>query len=130
MNQPIPDTIKCVGVRFFANPELEDRTVLETEVMCRKTIGMLEWLNEKRPIIVMMADLQNQDPHCVQVRAMGKAVANVDRDVAPMIRGMLKASPLGKLITRITDVNVYKHGFFYVKMPIAPKEFTPEEMAY
>ena len=128
MNHPIPDTIKCVGVRFFANPELEDRTVLETEEMCRKTIGMLEWLNEKRPIIVMVADLQNQDPHCVQVRAMGKAVANVDRDVAPMIRGMLKASPSGKLITKITDVNVYKHGFFYVKMPITPKEFTPEEI--
>ena len=128
MNQPIPNIIKCVGVRFFANPELEDRTVLETEEMCRKTICMLEWLKEKRPIIVMVADLQNKDPHCVQVRAMGKAAANVDRDVAPMIRGMLNASPSGKLITRITDVNVYKHGFFYVKMPIAPKEFTPEEI--
>lgn len=128
MNQPIPDTIKCVGVRFFANPELEDRTVLETEEMCHKTIGMLEWLNEKRPIIVMMADQHNQDPHCVQVRAMGKVVANVDRDIAPMIRGMLKASPSGKLITQITDVNVYRHGFFYVKMPNMPKEFTAEEI--
>ena len=91
MNQAIPDTVKCVGVRFFANPELEDRTVLETNEMCRKTIGMLEWLNEKRPIFVMLADLQNQDPHCVQVRAMGKAVANVDRDAAPLIRGIQKA---------------------------------------
>ena len=128
MNQPIPDTIKCVGVRFFVNPELEDRTVLETEEMCRKTIDVLEWLNEKRPIIVMIADLQNQDPHCVQLRAMGRAVANVDRDAAPMIRGMLKASPSGKLITKITDVNVYRHGFFYVNTPIVPKEFTAEEI--
>ena len=48
-----------MGVRFFANPKLEDRTVLESEEMCRKTIGMLEWLNEKQPIIVMIADLQN-----------------------------------------------------------------------
>ena len=128
MNKLIPDTIKCVGVRFFANPELEDRTVLETEEMCGKTIGVLEWLDEKRPIVVMMADLQNHDPHCVQVRAMGRAVANVDRDAAPMIRGMLKASPSGKLITQIADVNVYRHGFFYVKMPIVPKEFTAEEI--
>ena len=128
MNQLISDTIKCVGVRFFANPELEDRTVPETEEMCRKTIGMLEWLKEKRPIIVMMADLQNKDPHCVQVRAMGKAVANVDKDAAPMIRGMLKASPTGKLITQIADVNVYGHGFFYVTKPIVPREFTAEEI--
>lgn len=128
MKQPIPDTIKCVGVRFFANPELEDRTVLETEEMCRKTIGMLEWLKEKRPIIVLVADLQNPDPHCVQVRAMGRAVANVDRDMAPLIRGMLKTSPSGKLITQITDVNVYRHGFFYVKMPTITREFTAEEI--
>ncbi len=128
MNKLIPNTIKCVGVRFFANPELEDRTVLETEEMCGKTIGALEWLDEKRPIVVMTADQQNHDPHCVQVRAMGRAVANVDRDAAPMIRGMLKASPSGKLITQIADVNVYRHGFFYVKMPIVPKEFTAEEI--
>lgn len=59
---------------------------------------------------------------------MGKAVANVDKDVAPLICGMLKASPTGKFITQITEVNVSKHGFFYVKMPNTPKEFTTEEI--
>lgn len=96
--------------------------------MCRKTIGVLEWLDEKRPIIVMMADLQNKDPHCVQLRAMGKAVANVDKDVAPLIRGMLKASTSGKLISQITDVCVRKHGFFHVKTPVVPREFEAEEI--
>lgn len=127
MTLNIPDTIKCVSVRFFANPEL-GRGATETEEMCRRTIEVLEWLKEKQPIIVMMADAQNKDSHCVQLRAMGRAVANVDKDAAPLIRGMLKASPTGKLITQITEVMVYRHGYFYVKMPTVPQEFTAEEI--
>lgn len=57
MKQNIPDTIKCVGVRFFANPELGCGAT-ETEEMCRKTTEVLEWLNGKRPIIVMMPDAE------------------------------------------------------------------------
>ena len=81
MKQPVPDTIKGVSVRFFANPEL-GRGATETEEMCQRTIGVLEWLRDKRPPIVLMADRQNKDPHCVQMRAMGRAL----KAVMPMIQ--------------------------------------------
>ena len=127
MIQTIPDTIKGVSVRFYANPEL-GRGATETDAMCKKTVAMLEWLRDKRPLVVLMADPQNKDPHCVQMRAMGRAVANVDKDAAPIIRGMINASSTGKLITHITDVNVYRHGFFYVKTPIIPSDFKTEDI--
>lgn len=127
MNPPIPATIKGVGVRFFANPEL-GRGASETEAMCQKTIASLEWLNEHRPLIVLIADRQNNDPNCVQMRALGRAIANVDRDDAPLVRAMLGASPSGKLITQITDVNIYRHGFIYVKMPVVPCSVVPVEI--
>lgn len=127
MKQPVPDTIKGVSVRFFANPEL-GRGATETEEMCQRTIGVLEWLRDKRPPIVLMADRQNKDPHCVQMRAMGRAVANVDKDAAPIIRGILNTLPSGIVITQITDVDVYKHGFFYVKMPVVSRDFVPEDI--
>lgn len=123
----IPDTFKCVSVRFLANPELS-RGAAETDEMCQRTIGVLEQLRDRRPLLVLMPDLQNRDPHAVLVFAMGRAVAHVERDVAPVLRGMMKAVPSGKLITRITDVIVSSHGFFHVQMPKVKGHYEPEEI--
>ena len=60
MNHPVPDTIKCVGVRFFANPELEDRAVLETEEMCRRTIVKTIFLLFKCVVAGKSLSLRNQ----------------------------------------------------------------------
>ena len=122
------DILKAVGVRFVVNPELGSMGVAETEVMCQKTIAKLQWLNEMRPRCVLVADTQNKDPHAVMVRVMGEKVAYIDRSQAPEIRGMLKETPRGMLSTTITEVNVYGHGYFFLRKPDISKAYTPEEI--
>lgn len=122
------DTLKAVGVRFVVNPELGSMGVAETEVMCQKTIAKLQWLNEMRPRCVLVADTHNKDPHAVMVRVMGEKVAYIDRSQAPEIRGMLKETPRGMLSTTITEVNVYGHGYFFLRKPDISKAYTPEEI--
>lgn len=122
------DILKAVGVRYVVNPELRRKGAVETEEMCRKTMAKLEWLDVTRPRLVLMADKQNKDPHAVMIRALGEKVAYVDTNLAPDIRGMLKVAPRGMLSTTITDVVVYKHGYFFIKRPTIGHAYTPEEI--
>ena len=122
------DTLKAVSVRFVVNQELGRMGVTETEEMCQKTIAKLQWLNEMRPRCVLVADTQNKDPHAVMVRALGEKVAYIDRSQAPEIRGMLKETPRGMLSTTITEVNVYEHGYFFLRKPDISKAYAAEEI--
>ena len=122
------DTLKAVSVRFVVNQELGRMGVTETEEMCQKTIAKLQWLNEIRPRCVLVADTQNKDPHAVMVRALGEKVAYIDRSQAPEIRGMLKETPRGMLSTTITEVNVYEHGYFFLRKPDISKAYMAEEI--
>lgn len=126
--QLTPDILKALGVRYIVNPELGREGAVETEEMCQKTIARLKWLDEVRPRLVLMADLQNDEPHAVMIRALGQKVAYIDKDYAPDIRGMLKEAPRGILTTTITKVEVYKHGYFFVKKPSIGRAYTPEEI--
>jgi len=130
MTKPLnTDILKAVSVRYVVNPELERKDAVETEEMCQKTIATLKMLDEVRPRLVLMADPQNKrDPHAVMIRALGEKVAYVEKDFAPDIRGMLKEAPRGMLITTITDVVVYKHGYFHIKKPTIGRAYTPEEI--
>lgn len=120
--------LKAVSVRYVVNPELGRKGAVETEEMCQKTIAKLKWLDETRPRLVLMADTQNKDPHAVMIRALGEKVAYVDGHSAPDIRGMLKEASRGMLSTTITDVVVYKHGYFYINKPTIGHAYTPEEI--
>lgn len=122
------DILKAVGVRFIVNPELGSPGVVETEEMCRKTVASLDWINTTRPRVVLVADTSNKDKHAVAVRALGRTLAYVDASQAPEIRGMLKATPRGMLTTSVVGVEVYKHGYFYVRKPVVSLPYQAEEI--
>lgn len=115
--QPTIDTFKAVSVRYIVNPELEDKRVLETEEMCRRTIERLEWLRDRKPRLVLMPDRKNRDPHCVMVMAMGRRVANLSKEDALEARGMMTAMGVDRLRCDISEVVVGKHGYFFIRKP-------------
>ena len=121
-----PKEFKAVSVRFFANPELEDRSVSETEAMCQKTIQLLEWLRDRHPLLVLMPDRHSPDPHCVMVIALGKRVANLSKEDAREARGMMSALDTNRLMCMMSDVVVAAHGYFYIHKPECDKPHLSE----
>lgn len=115
--QPTSDTFKAVSVRYIVNPELEDKRVIETEEMCRRTIERLEWLRDRKPRLVLMPDRKNRDPHCVMVMAMGRRVANLSKEDALEARGMMTSMGVERLRCDISEVVVGRHGYFFVRKP-------------
>lgn len=116
-NPSIQEEYKALSVRFVANPELEDRNVLENDAMRQHTIGVLEWLRDRNPKVVLMRDLENHDPNAVMVRAMGKKVAYLCKEDACDAIGLMQAMNCQMLMTQLTRVIVHPHGFFYVVKP-------------
>lgn len=113
----IQEEYKALSVRFVANPELEDRNVLENDAMRQHTVEVLEWLRDRNPRLVLMRDLENHDPNAVMVRAMGKKVAYLCKEDACDAIGLMQAMNCQMLMTQLTRILVHPHGFFYVVKP-------------
>ena len=125
---PTNDTFKAVSVRYFANPELEDKHVIETDEMCLKTIARLERLRDCDPRLVLMRNRKNRDPHCVIVMAMGQGVANLSKEDALEACGMMTAMGVDCLRSRIAQVVVGKHGYFYIHKPECGQPYVCEPL--
>lgn len=114
-----------VGLRFHVNPELKDKTVVETEEMRQRTKDKLTWLLVYRPLLVLMPDDRNNDPNCVMVMAEGQRVANLAREDALVARAMMKAMGCDFLVCELDEVVVGTHGYFYMKKPTCSQSIIP-----
>ena len=113
-------TLKIVGVHYAANPKCR-HDVDETPEMHQRTIEMLQWLDNERPMVVLMPDKTNPvNPNAVMARAQGKLIGYVaDNQLDEIIylfddyrqrRSMVQAT--------ICDVTVKEHGRLMVKVAV------------
>lgn len=122
-----PDILKVSGIRYQLNPELRHKGAIETPEMCERTIQKLKWIDSQRPLCVLLPDAKNMDRNAVLVTIFGERVGYIDKNYAPIVRGMLNATSDCILVATIDSVNVYEHGFFFIRTPSVGNSFVPEE---
>ena len=110
-------TYLATAVRYFANPSLRGNAQ-ETPEMEQRTIGVLSSLQARLPLVVLRLDEQNHyDSQAVVVLEHGRQIAYLAADDAHQCVAEYGERLLVGIPVRVTEVNVEKHGVFWVEKP-------------
>lgn len=110
-------TYLATAVRYFANPSLRGNAQ-ETPEMEQRTIGVLSGLQARLPLVVLRLDEQNHyDSQAVVVLEHGRQIAYVAADDAHQCVAEYGDRLRVGIPVRVTEVNVEKHGVFWVEKP-------------
>lgn len=110
-------TYLATAVRYFANPSLRGNA-LETPEMEQRTIGVLSGLQARLPLVVLRLDEQNHyDSQAVVVLEHGRQIAYLAADDAHQCVAEYGERLRVGIPVRVTEVNVEKHGVFWVEKP-------------
>ena len=110
-------TYLATAVRYFANPSLRGN-VQETPEMEQRTIGVLSGLQVRLPLVVLRLDEQNHyDSQAVVVLEHGRQIAYLAADDAHQCVAEYGERLRVGIPVRVTEVNVEKHGVFWVEKP-------------
>ena len=110
-------TYLATAVRYFANPSLRGNAQ-ETPEMEQRTIGVLSGLQARLPLVVLRLDEQNHyDSQAVVVLEHGRQIAYLAADDAHQCVAEYGERLRGGIPVRVTEVNVEKHGVFWVEKP-------------
>lgn len=110
-------TYLATAVRYFANPSLRGNAQ-ETPEMEQRTIGVLSGLQARLPLVVLRLDEQNHyDSQAVVVLEHGQQIAYLAADDAHQCVAEYGERLRVGIPVRVTEVNVEKHGVFWVEKP-------------
>ena len=110
-------TYLATAVRYFANPSLRGNAK-ETPEMEQRTIGVLSSLQVRLPLVVLRLDEQNHyDSQAVVVLEHGRQIAYLAADDAHQCVAEYGERLRVGIPVRVTEVNVEKHGVFWVEKP-------------
>ena len=110
-------TFLATAVRYFANPSLRGNAQ-ETPEMEQRTIGVLSGLQARLPLVVLRLDEQNHyDSQAVIVLEHGRQIAYLAADDAHQCVAEYGERLRVGIPVRVTEVNVEKHGVFWVEKP-------------
>ena len=110
-------TYLATAVRYFANPSLRGNAQ-ETPEMEQRTIGVLSGLQSRLPLVVLRLDEQNHyDSQAVVVLEHGRQIAYLAADDAHQCVAEYGERLRVGIPVRVTEVNVEKHGVFWVEKP-------------
>ena len=110
-------TYLATAVRYFANPSLRGNAQ-ETPEMEQRTIGVLSGLQTRLPLVVLRLDEQNHyDSQAVVVLEHGRQIAYLAADDAHQCVAEYGERLRVGIPVRVTEVNVEKHGVFWVEKP-------------
>ena len=110
-------TYLATAVRYFANPSLRGNAQ-ETPEMEQRTIGVLSSLQARLPLVVLRLDEQNHyDSQAVVVLEHGRQIAYLAADDAHQCVAEYGERLRVGIPVRVTEVNVEKHGVFWVEKP-------------
>ena len=110
-------TYLATAVRYFANPSLRGNAQ-ETPEMEQRTIGVLSGLQARLPLVVLRLDEQNHyDSQAVVVLEHGRQLAYLAADDAHQCVAEYGERLRVGIPVRVTEVNVEKHGVFWVEKP-------------
>ena len=110
-------TYLATAVRYFANPSLRGNAQ-ETPEMEQRTIGVLSGLQARLPLVVLRLDEQNHyDSQAVVVLEHGRQIAYLAADDAHRCVAEYGERLRVGIPVRVTEVNVEKHGVFWVEKP-------------
>ena len=110
-------TYLATAVRYFANPSLRGNAQ-ETPEMEQRTIGVLSGLQARLPLVVLRLDEQNHyDSQAVVVLEHGRQIAYLAADDAHQCVAEFGERLRVGIPVRVTEVNVEKHGVFWVEKP-------------
>ena len=110
-------TYLATAVRYFANPSLRGNAQ-ETPEMEQRTIGVLSGLQVRLPLVVLRLDEQNHyDSQAVVVLEHGRQIAYLAADDAHQCVAEYGERLRVGIPVRVTEVNVEKHGVFWVEKP-------------
>ena len=110
-------TFLATAVRYFANPSLRGNAQ-ETPEMEQRTIGVLSSLQARLPLVVLRLDEQNHyDSQAVVVLEHGRQIAYLAADDAHQCVAEYGERLRVGIPVRVTEVNVEKHGVFWVEKP-------------
>lgn len=110
-------TYLATAVRYFANPSLRGNAQ-ETPEMEQRTIGVLSDLQARLPLVVLRLDEQNHyDTQAVVVLEHGRQIAYLAADDAHQCVAEYGERLRVGIPVRVTEVNVEKHGVFWVEKP-------------
>lgn len=110
-------TYLATAVRYFANPSLRGNAQ-ETPEMEQRTIGVLSSLQARLPLVVLRLDEQNHyDTQAVVVLEHGRQIAYLAADDAHQCVAEYGERLRVGIPVRVTEVNVEKHGVFWVEKP-------------
>ena len=110
-------TYLATAVRYFANPSLRGNAQ-ETPEMEQRTIGVLSGLQARLPLVVLRLDEQNHyDSQAVVVLEHGRQIAYLAADDAHQCVAEYGDRLRVGIPVRVTEVNVEKHGVFWVEKP-------------
>ena len=110
-------TYLATAVRYFANPSLRGNAQ-ETPEMEQRTIAVLSGLQARLPLVVLRLDEQNHyDSQAVVVLEHGRQIAYLAADDAHQCVAEYGERLRVGIPVRVTEVNVEKHGVFWVEKP-------------
>ena len=110
-------TYLATAVRYFANPSLRGNAQ-ETPEMEQRTISVLSGLQARLPLVVLRLDEQNHyDSQAVVVLEHGRQIAYLAADDAHQCVAEYGERLRVGIPVRVTEVNVEKHGVFWVEKP-------------
>ena len=110
-------TYLATAVRYFANPSLRGNAQ-ETPEMEQRTIQVLSGLKARLPLVVLRLDEQNHyDSQAVVVLEHGRQIAYLAADDAHQCVAEYGERLRVGIPVRVTEVNVEKHGVFWVEKP-------------
>ena len=110
-------TYLATAVRYFANPSLRGNAQ-ETPEMEQRTIGVLSGLQARLPLVVLRLDEQNHyDSQAVVVLEHGRQIAYLAADDAHQCVAEYGERLRVGIPVRVTEVNVEKHGVFWIEKP-------------
>ena len=110
-------TYLATAVRYFANPSLRGNAQ-ETPEMEQRTIQILSGLKARLPLVVLRLDEQNHyDSQAVVVLEHGRQIAYLAADDAHQCVAEYGERLRVGIPVRVTEVNVEKHGVFWVEKP-------------
>ena len=110
-------TYLATAVRYFANPSLRGNAQ-ETPEMEQRTFRVLSGLQAQLPLVVLRLDEQNHyDTQAVVVLEHGRQIAYLAADDAHQCVAEYGERLRVGIPVRVTEVNVEKHGVFWVEKP-------------
>lgn len=109
--------IPILGAQYFANPKDVAASLTEAEKDAR-TISLLQKVKTMDGMVMLIPEPSNKhNQNAVLARHRGVSVGYVSDDYLEVVHRALKQNGGRPLLTPITEVKVYKHGFMHVALP-------------